>query len=59
FTNPYVTVARAAVLLNVSNPTARKAVELLVAKGVLESLGEKRWGKVYLCRAILDAIELE
>lgn len=59
FTNPYVTVARAAVLLNVSNPTARKAVELLVAKGILESLGEKRWGKVYLCRAILDAIELE
>ncbi|MBX3649932.1 MAG: Fic family protein [Burkholderiales bacterium] len=59
FTNPYVTVARAAVLLNVSNPTARKAVELLAAKGILERLGEKRWGKVYLCRAILDAIELE
>ena len=59
FTNPYVTVARAEELLKVSNPTARKAVELLVAKGILGKVGEKRWGKIYLCRAILEAIELE
>ena len=36
FVNPYMTVARAAQVLGVSNPTARKAVEALVQAGRAE-----------------------
>jgi Fic family protein len=57
FRNPYITVARAERLLGVTNPTARKAVELLVARGIIAPQSEKRWGKIYLSRPILDAIE--
>lgn len=55
--NPYVVVARAQKALGVSNPTARKAVELLVERGILEPLGSRRWGKVYLSKEILEVIE--
>lgn len=57
FRNPYITVARAQRLLNVSNPTARNTIELLVERGIIAPRGAKRWGKVYLSRPILDAIE--
>lgn len=57
FTNPYVTVARAMKVLNVTYPTALKAVELLVERKLLEKLGERRWAKLYLCRPVLEAIE--
>lgn len=57
FTNPYVTVARAMEVLNVTYPTALKAVELLVERKLLEKLGERRWAKLYLCRPVLEAIE--
>jgi Fic family protein len=55
--NPYIAVSRAQKALGVSNPTARKAVELLVERGIVEPLGSKRWGKVYLSKEILEAIE--
>ena len=57
FTNPYLSVAHAQKVLGVSNPTARKAVELLVGRGIITPLGEKRWGKMYLSTLVLDAIE--
>jgi Fic family protein len=57
FTNPYVTVARAMEALDVTYPTALKAVELLVERKLLEKLGERRWAKLYLCRPVLEAIE--
>lgn len=57
FTNPYITVARAQKVLGVTNPTARKAVELLLERGIIAPLGAKRWGKIYLSRPVLDAIE--
>ncbi len=57
FENPYITVARAARLLEVTNPTARNAVEALVGHGVLVEQSGRLWGKVYLARPILDAIE--
>ena len=57
FTNPYLTVAHAERFLKVSNPTARKAVELLVERGLIERLGERRWGKLYLSQKVLEAIE--
>ena len=57
FTNPYVTVAHAMKALDVTYPTAQKAIELLVERKVIEKLGERRWAKLYLCRPILEAIE--
>lgn len=57
FVNPYVTVARAAEVLGVSNPTARKAVELLEQAGVLRETTGREWGRVYLASAISEAIQ--
>jgi len=57
FANPYVTVARAARLLKVTNPTARNAVEALVKHGVLVEQSGRQWGRMYLAKPILDAIE--
>jgi Fic family protein len=57
FVNPYMTVARAAQVLGVSNPTARKAVELLEQAGILREITGRDWGRVYLAAAISDAIQ--
>ena len=57
FQNPYVTVARAAKILKTTNPTARQAVNRLVDEGVLEETTGRSWGKVFLARPILRAIE--
>jgi Fic family protein len=57
FVNPYVSVARAAEILKVSNPTARNAVAILQREGVLEEITGRSWGKLYLARPILEAIE--
>jgi Fic family protein len=57
FTNPYLTVARAVEVLNVTYPTALKAIDVLVERKLLEKLGARRWAKLYLCRPILEAIE--
>jgi Fic family protein len=57
FENPFVTVARAAKLLEVTTPTARNAVEALVNHGVLVEQSGRQWGRVYLAKRILDAIE--
>ena len=56
FFNPYMTVARAAQVLGVSNPTARKAVERLEQAGVLQETTGREWGRVYLASAISAAI---
>ncbi len=57
FENPYVTVARAAKLLKSSNPTARQAVKKLVEVGMLKETTGRAWGKVFLARPILRAID--
>lgn len=57
FVNPYVTVSRAARLLSVSYPTARSAVARLQEEGLLEEVTGRSWGRLYLARPILDAIE--
>ncbi len=57
FENPYVTVARAAQLLKTSNPTARQAVKKLVEAGMLKETTGRSWGKVFLARPILRAID--
>lgn len=57
FQNPYVTVARASKMLKTTNPTARQAVKRLVDVGTLEETTGRSWGKVFLARPILRAIE--
>ena len=57
FANPYLSVARAAKLLKVSLPTARQAVRVLQESGMLEEVSGRRWGRLYLARPILRALE--
>jgi len=57
FINPYITIARAAELLQVSHPTARQAIEYLQQNGLLEEITGRSWGRVYLARPILTALE--
>jgi Fic family protein len=57
FVNPYVTVARTAELLEVSQETARQAVQVLEECAILEEVTGRRWGRLYLARPILDAIQ--
>lgn len=57
FVNPYMSVARAERVLKVSNPTAREAVRVLEQKGMLAEITGRAWGRLYLARPILEAIE--
>jgi len=57
FVNPFVSVARAARILKVSNPTARQAVQVLQECGMLEEITGREWNRLYLARPILNAIE--
>jgi Fic family protein len=56
FRTPCMTVPEAQKVLDVTNPTARRAVRELEAKGLLEEWDEKRWPRVYLARHVLDAV---
>jgi Fic family protein len=57
FVNPYLTVARAAELLNTSNQTARQAVRVLEDEDILQEVTGRRWGRVYVAGPILAALE--
>ncbi len=59
FANPFLPVARAEKILRVSNPTARQVVRVLQEEGILREITGRAWGRVYLARAILQAIEGE
>lgn len=56
-TNPYLTVTRTAEALKISFPTAQKLVDLLVKRKLVQRQGERRWGKLYVCKPVLEAIE--
>jgi Fic family protein len=57
FANPFVTVSRAAQLLNVSYPTARQVVAFLQSKGLLEEISGRAWRRLYVAKSILAAFE--
>jgi len=57
FTNPYMTVSRAAELLQVSLPTARQVVKALEELRVLQEVTGRAWGKTYVALRILKLIE--
>jgi Fic family protein len=58
FENPYITVSRARRLLDVSQPTARSAILTLQHEGVLAESSARAWGRTYLAREILRAIDI-
>lgn len=57
FMNPYMSVTRAERILDVTNPTARRAVRQLEEEGLLEEVTGRTWGRVYVSRSIMQAIE--
>jgi len=57
FVNPYLNAARAVQILGVSDPTARQAIRVLEDAGVLEPITERVWGRVYVARPVLHALE--
>ena len=57
FINPYMTIARAARLLNKTHPTAKTAVTVLEQAGILKETSGRQWGRVYVCAPVLDALE--
>lgn len=57
FVNPYITVGQAEKELKTSNPTARKAIEIMEKNGILQEITGGDWGKVYLAGAIANAIQ--
>lgn len=57
FVNPYVNVTNAARRLKVAFPTAQRAIALLEKEGLLEEVSGRSWGRFYVSRPILAAIE--
>ncbi|MBA3945097.1 MAG: hypothetical protein H0X37_11110 [Herpetosiphonaceae bacterium] len=55
--NPYITVTKAALALQSSTPTARPAIQVLEADGMLQEMTGGNWRRVYLATPILRAIE--
>lgn len=58
FANPFITVARAAEILEVSNPTARQTIELLRDRGMLEEISGRNWRRIYRATPIMSAIQI-
>jgi Fic family protein len=57
FENPYLTVVRAQTVLGVSNPTARQLVVRMQKAKLLTEVTGRAWGRLYLARPLLRAIE--
>lgn len=57
FTNPYMTVSRATALLHKTHPTAKAAITVLEQKKILQEITGRQWGRVYVCRPVLDALD--
>ena len=53
---PFITVPEAQRALGVSNPTARTAVNALVAAGLLQEVGDRPWRRLYVARPVLDVL---
>jgi Fic family protein len=57
FENPYLNTARVKALLSVTDPTARAAIAALEEAGIVAEVTGRSWGKQYLARGVLRAIE--
>jgi Fic family protein len=57
FQNPYMTIARATQLLNITHPTARQVIKALEDTGVLQEVTGREWGRIYRANEISRVIE--
>jgi Fic family protein len=57
FVNPFMTITRAAKVLKKSHPTAKAAISVLENKKVLKEVTGRQWGRFYVSKPILEAIE--
>jgi Fic family protein len=57
FVNPYMSIGRAAKLLNKSHPTAKTAIDVLEERNILMEVTGRQWGRYYVCRPVLEALE--
>jgi len=57
FVNPYLSIAQAADVMGVSQPTATKVLKGLEANGWLKETTGRNWGKIYLAHKVLAALE--
>jgi Fic family protein len=57
FINPYTTIARASKQLGVTAPTASKTIALLGKAGMLSEMTGREWGRYWVAKPILSAIE--
>jgi Fic family protein len=56
FLNPFVTIPYAAKKLETSYPTAKAAVKKLQEMKILSGASNKRWGKVFCAKELLDLL---
>lgn len=59
FHNPFITYPRAMRELNVTNATARRAVQALAEAEIVEKLAERRYTQAFACRPILRILSPE
>lgn len=57
FTNPYMTIGRAAKVLGKTHPTAKAAITVLEEYHILKETTGRQWGRFYVCSPVLDALE--
>lgn len=57
FENPNLDTARVKKLLGVSDPTARRAIAELQSAGIVVQTDDRTWGRRYLARGVLRALE--
>ncbi len=57
FENPFLNANRVKALLDVSDPTARKALADLERTGIIEETSGRSWNRQYLARHVLAAID--
>ena len=55
--HPVVTMPRGTRLLETSKPTAGKAIELLIAAGILAEVGERKRDRLYRYENYLKLLE--
>ncbi len=56
-TNPYITIATVAKVLDVTAPTATRLVRELENKGTLRETTGRSWGRIYVAPGVLTALE--
>ncbi len=57
FVNPYMTIGRAAQVLEKTHPTAKAAITVLEQNRIVRELSGRQWGRFYVCAPILEAID--